>query len=631
MATNAAFRAFFQHEVIGLNEETAREIVVQHGINTMKVLAGLTHQGVMELASLIRKTKVTGIAPAPDRTMTFPAGSVRKIWMAGVIAKNMERVSRTVVPADLREVMRDADRLDMHEQQIKIEKDHDNTHGEYYFSPLTEKTLHEKGFKAWDENIRRALEDIRGEASGAPLAYLIRPDIHPAPEADEDEDDFMTFDAQLIARKPIVKSARRNATEAECEEAGPSWMRPEVNSDNRKFHDLLLKSVEGTSMRVHVEPTMATKDGRRAYFLLRRNLQTAHEVERKSRENMSKLRSLTWTKDTHTWTFDKYRANHKLCHTTQNKLHREHGYQDILPRDKVNLFLEGIRNPEFNAVIISVKDNPALAEDFEAAQERICNFKSLLDSRLNKSQRYVAAMYGGGRGRGGNGHGGFGRGGGRGDGTGRGSGGRGGGGRGNDHGRRRSQYRRTHKTSKGGAALDGCKLSDGSWNVDAIMDGQRDQDARRQTHITKMYYPEVEWKKLEPLERRKVFLNRMDAGSDKSGQTQPVPANVSVTSASNASSISSLESSVDKLNKTVKVLIDVHNDKMREISNLKRAADKAGLYRGLSESDDSSIFDDNSCSEDNIRLRLKANRPKKRSQREHPALARQSGNPRRDS
>ena len=185
--------------------------------------------------------------------------------------------------------------------------------------------------------------------------------------------------------------------------------------------------------------------------------------------------------------------------------------------------------------------------------------------------------------------------------------------------------------SKGGAALDDCKLSDGSGNVDAILDGQRDQDARRQTHITKMYYPEVEWKKLEPLERRKVFLNRMDAGSEKSGQTQPVPANVSVTSASNASSISSLESSVDKLTKTVKVLIDVHNDKMREISNLKRAADKAALYEGLSESDNSSIFDDQSYDDNNIRIRLKANRPKKRSQRDNPALARQSGNPRRDS
>ena len=186
--------------------------------------------------------------------------------------------------------------------------------------------------------------------------------------------------------------------------------------------------------------------------------------------------------------------------------------------------------------------------------------------------------------------------------------------------------------SKGRAALDNCKVSDGSWNVDAIFDGQRDKEARRQTHITKMYYPEVDWKKLEPLERRKVLLNRMDAhsGGTKSGKTRPVPANVSVTSASHVSTISSLESSESKLNKTVKVLVDVHNDKMREISNLKRAADKAGLYQGLSESDTSSLFGDESY-DGNIRLRLKANRPsKKSSQRDHPALARQPGCPGRD-
>ena len=65
--------------------------------------------------------------------------------------------------------------------------------------------------------------------------------------------------------------------------------------------------------------------------------------------------------------------------------------------------------------------------------------------------------------------------------------------------------------SKDGRALDKCKLEDGSWNVDSIMDGQRDAEARRQTHITKVYYPMVEWKQLEPLERRKVVLNRLSA------------------------------------------------------------------------------------------------------------------------
>ena len=88
---------------------------------------------------------------------------------------------------------------------------HENTLGETYFAPLTEKTVYEKGFKSWHDNANRALEDIRGEASGAPLAYIIHPNIHPLPEADEPEANFDTFDEQLIARKPIVKHARRNA------------------------------------------------------------------------------------------------------------------------------------------------------------------------------------------------------------------------------------------------------------------------------------------------------------------------------------------------------------------------------------------------------------------------------------
>ena len=95
---------------------------------------------------------------------------------------------------------------------------------------------------------------------------------------------------------------------------------------------------------------------------------------------------------------------------------------------------------------------------------------------------------------------------GRGGGGGRGRGSRGGSGRGNDHGRKRSNFRWDHVNSKGGRALDKCKLEDGSWNVDSIMDGQRDAEARRQTHITKVYYPMAVWKQREPLERRKVSL-----------------------------------------------------------------------------------------------------------------------------
>ena len=71
MATNAAFRNFLQDPVVGLNAETAREVVDKHGINTMKRLANLTHQGVMDPASLIHKQRVLNAAPLSDRFMIF--------------------------------------------------------------------------------------------------------------------------------------------------------------------------------------------------------------------------------------------------------------------------------------------------------------------------------------------------------------------------------------------------------------------------------------------------------------------------------------------------------------------------------------------------------------------------------
>ena len=71
-----------------------------HGINTMKRLADLSHAAIKDLANLIRKQRVLNVAPLPDRLMVFPANGVRMMHMAAAIAKNIERVSRNIVPAD---------------------------------------------------------------------------------------------------------------------------------------------------------------------------------------------------------------------------------------------------------------------------------------------------------------------------------------------------------------------------------------------------------------------------------------------------------------------------------------------------------------------------------------------------
>ena len=151
----------------------------------------------------------------------------------------------------------------------------------------------------------------------------------------------------------------------------------------------------------------------------------------------------------------------------------------------------------------------------------------------------------------------------------------------------------------------------------------------QQTHIDKPFYPEVEWKRLEPCERRKVFLNHGTESPAKRRRTGVVPAAVSVASTS-ASTISSLESSVKAMSQNMKEIIEVHNENMREISNIKRAVQRADLFEDLSDSEASDVFSENSYGKSGSRRRLKANKPRKRSQRDHPALGRQPGSAKRN-
>ena len=53
-------------------------------------------------------------------------------------------------------------------------------------------------------------------------------------------------------------------------------------------------------------------------------------------------------------------------------MNREHEYQDIPARDEVNIFLEGIKNPEYNSCILKIKYDPAMMDNFEVAQATVC-------------------------------------------------------------------------------------------------------------------------------------------------------------------------------------------------------------------------------------------------------------------
>ena len=208
-------------------------------------------------------------------------------------------------------------------------------------------------------------------------------------------------------------------------------------------------------------------------------------------------------------------------------------------------------------------------------------------------------------------HEGLGRGGGGG-----GDGGRGGGGRGG--GRGGKGWRFTHKTTKGTKEqLKAAKDADGGWATHRIAAKEHDDLAKLQTRIDKIYYPQKESRMLEPLERRKLDINRggaanVSAVATATGTTS-VPGNVSLVS--QETDVSSIASVVTGMQKNVAALIKANNN-MRAISRLARAVKDYQEPEGSVTSEDlfGSDFDD----EAGVRIKPK----KARKDSDNPALAR---------
>ena len=142
MADNAAFRAMFADPALGLSDESARELVIVNGVNTMPRLAGMDRERVQDVVHLIRKTTVPG---PPPRRLVFPEVAAHNLMMAGTIAKNYRRIDRVISPAEIVTMFGDEEVLELHKAQRLLEKNYDNTLGASYFKPLTERTCREVG------------------------------------------------------------------------------------------------------------------------------------------------------------------------------------------------------------------------------------------------------------------------------------------------------------------------------------------------------------------------------------------------------------------------------------------------------------------------------------------------------
>ena len=287
----AQFKAMFQG--VGWDPQNSHELVTVHMIKTMPALRKISPSRAGRVAAAI---KMPGGANAGHQvTETAEHG----LMLLAVIARNAERVSRTLTCSQLKNVFQNADKCSIHETQMEMEKLWENAPALKLFKPLTAKQM-SRGWKPIKEKICRDLLGVRGVASKAPLAYLTRADLKPAPQAGDLWTNYPDFDSQLVNRYPILAATAAGgvATIAEIEVLGTSKKHPEVNVDNAMLYDVVEILVGDLPWYTHIKPAQQTKDGRWAFRLLDSNLSNTNSRDLEDMDNKNRIKALTWNGDT---------------------------------------------------------------------------------------------------------------------------------------------------------------------------------------------------------------------------------------------------------------------------------------------------------------------------------------------
>ena len=118
------------------------------------------------------------------------------------------------------------------------------------------------------------------------------------------------------------------------------------------------------------------------------------------------LRQVVYEGDRKGWNFDKYVAAHVEAHNNVEAL-RQYGYTGLPGFEKVDLFLRGIRVPEFDTCRNQLLTDPTIMSDFGRVKDHFIAFahQKAAIAPPRAATRQVSAVSGAGRGRGGAGRG----------------------------------------------------------------------------------------------------------------------------------------------------------------------------------------------------------------------------------
>ena len=474
MAAIASFKAMFRR--LGFTEAAAGQLSSEdgEGLNSLDNVKALTDDRARAVCKAVRRPGGAGDGHAVSER------AEHNLMICAYVVNFWIRTSRDskTVP----DLIIDPDTLfsTRAQRQKELEASWDNAEHLHLFAPLKSADL-EKRFSDLYENFVDSLQNIRG-MTGILLKYLARMTLVPNDEADEPSDTFATPDDEMSVRARIILKANENDDDLEA--SGPEKRTEWAKVDNVRLFELLTTVFGGTFAWVHAKGAKRTRNGRLALMAIWANYNGPHAIDSRHQKVRKDITELKYYGEKRHATWSKYTAKHKELHVAAAIL-AEQGYSDFTEREKVTYLVDGVQTNELDVPLNIINASATMRSNFEEAQMHVAEHIRLRKGRELGSRNASALTTQGGRGRGG----------GRGDFGGRGSG-RGDGGRGAGRG-------------DGGRGGPRKPLTD-----EAVM---------KCTWITECYYPEPEYNRFNPFERRKVYINQQDQKKQAGGRNGGAP------------------------------------------------------------------------------------------------------------
>ena len=331
-------------------------------------------------------------------------GAEHNLVVAAGIVLDHSRVSRTIKCATI--ILTPPDLFDHHKNQMMMENEWVNKYMAESFKPLNESNLKE-GWKVLYEVFVERAKSVHGVVTKAPLAYLLRARIIPLAEGDNDANEYADLDHELIARHTIILDAHRTGTVETLEKSGPRKKMPHINTDNAAIFNHVKTTFEHTPWWTHARPAVHWKDGRCDVILMATNLQSSNAMDEMNVKNKADALLLRYEGEGKNWGLVKYINAHKKHHHVQSGRHDDHGFNDFEDREKVVMLINGIKTGEYDQAVIAINaDVSGARQNFEKAQLKLLEYKSLMDERKHNTTRNLSSLHSERRGRGGGGYGG---------------------------------------------------------------------------------------------------------------------------------------------------------------------------------------------------------------------------------